>query len=260
MKRRNTSLVIAALSIMLLCGMGWARMTTVMVGQTASSSVSTPACSSPSDASLWCEDFEGTTACGTGESLCRAALTNPSETGGTLVAGVIAGTNACNDKGTNGITITKTGANEDLGFGKTISPTKTRVYSSFMYRPISGGDANGDDLIAFVDSYANWGYVALVRFFLLSGNYRLYAGNTGNPSACGATDIAPGAWVHIAIDINTNATSTVYLNGVSQCTFTAGNLNIGYIGFGSYHQTANYSLQVDSIKVNESALSDSCAE
>lgn len=81
MKRRTLSLAIVA--VLLLCGAVWARMTPSFVGQgvSAGCSASTGACTNSTTGEcgtsyLLCEDFDGSTACGTGQvETCRNTWT-----------------------------------------------------------------------------------------------------------------------------------------------------------------------------------------
>ena len=172
----------------------------------------------------------------------------------------IGGTNTCSDKGSYGVTLSKTGANEDVSIWKTFTGVD-RIYVNTMMRPISGFDDTLIQIAAAFDNTTNWNMIAGLHLKLVSGSYYIgynNGSNYGNITDCGSTPITAGSWVKIGMDIVRNGTSTIYLNGSSACTFTASNYSIGVFSIGSYYAASNYSIQWDTIKVDDDALPSIC--
>jgi hypothetical protein len=240
---------------------GWGPAPSATSGNvTISAGAAGNACDSPTDASIYCEDAEASTACGTGQSLCRHAFAHYDNTAGTTVVGALSSGDSCTDKGTNGFTVTKTGASEDVGVGFSITNSATTVYHAFMMKIISGGPPNGNitHIVSFVNNYSTFTVIADVALEADATGIKACISTGGTPT-CSASPVYLGnSWHSIAVTAVKNGTSTLYVDGVSQATVTGGNVTENYVNFGSYHQADNYSIQFDSVKVNASAVPKAC--
>jgi hypothetical protein len=262
-QRLNKAILWAILLCAVLVVPCAARMTTVVVGGSVpAAGGATYACDSRTDSDKLCEDFQSTGTCGTGESYCRNTWT-VGETGGTVVVGTMGGTNPCTDKGTRSVAITKTNTTtlEDLGLNYVVG-TNSRLYISGMFRLISGfSTGNFPSIMGVSSGDPNWTGVINIAINTATGNPRLYTSVGAGYSSCGTTDISTGSWNEISVDARSggDGTSTVYLNGTSQCTVTGGTANLGTVSFGSYDTDANYSYEIGTIKIDVTAMPDACA-
>jgi hypothetical protein len=215
-------------------------------------------CTSGGTCDVLCEDFEGSSACNTGESKCRLTTWSVSETGGTMVAGTgNTSGQSCSEKGTNSVAMTVVTPGSNFGMVYDSGVDKSDVYLSFMIRFSSwDGITNGQSYPIFgtYDSSYN-GTVGLIMY-LNGTNYNL--GLVGTTIAYETTSLALNTWYHVQIRSLKNGTSSLKVNGGSSTTVTALDFNNRTYIFGEGASTYPYAYEWDTLKVDDDTETSSC--
>jgi len=208
-------------------------------------------------ANLICEDFEGSTDCGTGQSTCRETWATPYETDGTFAADTAA-SSSCTDKGSYEATITTTDASNDVEICKAISDATT-VTLTMMVKVTSESMSNTSAIVALVAD-PDWSpYLSIV---ILDSAGTLFVGvsDTVNPIQSTST-ITPGTWYQVGLKWVSGTSLSVIFNGSTEFTDTTGIVTgtMTQACVGTYN-AGPIVFVIDNIKIGNSTQPDSCTE
>jgi hypothetical protein len=224
----------------------------------------------PGQCDLLCEDFEGSTSCGSGlDSNCRNGWTATVGANATLDSTVThSGTLACTDKGTNSAQFSATNDSTTVYMQKDFGSEKTLTYAQCYFNLVSGVGSNTNEVTVMgwfdsIDTIAHW-----VSIINTSGTLNVQLNYFDQDildfsHVLGTTPLSTNTWYRLRLQINTTAgTAVVLLNDTTEVSRTdiATATGIPQIfKIGSFWTYALHVLQIDNVAVDDDTGQGACS-
>jgi hypothetical protein len=225
----------------------------------------------PGQCDLLCEDFEGSTSCGSGlDSNCRNGWTAAVGANATLDSTVThSGTLACTDKGTNSAQFSATNDSTSVYMSYDFGVDKPITYAQAYVNLVSGvlSDTMVVTVMGWYDSTPDLAHTLIIAN--VGGTLRLqvryfdqdilnYSVATGSTTA-----LSRGTWYRLRLNINTTAgTLKAYVNDTEEISLTdiATAAHIPRtLRIGSFYTYATHVFQVDNVAVDDDTTQGACS-